>query len=189
MRLFKDRRLDDRAWRMLFALVANRTLAPSWKLAAAGWVNDDVLVDRLERTRDEACYRAMDWLLEVTHALEQEVFHQVANLLNLGLTCCSSTPPESAFTVVDDDHRSAPARRQLRLGSCPHGWAPDAAKFGARTTGAPLSAARWSARSTRFPVPARALSDLTSERRLGRTTASAVGSPSSSALVISRTEH
>ena len=36
-RLLKGRRLDDRAERVLFALVANRALAPSSKLAAAGW--------------------------------------------------------------------------------------------------------------------------------------------------------
>ena len=44
-RLLKGRRLDPTAERVLFALVANRALAPSSKLAAAGWVNDDVAIE------------------------------------------------------------------------------------------------------------------------------------------------
>src|SRR4029453_4911568 len=50
-RLLKGRRLDDRAERVLFALVANRALAPSSKLAAAGWVNDEGLIYRVGKHR------------------------------------------------------------------------------------------------------------------------------------------
>jgi Transposase DDE domain len=82
-RLLKGRRLDPSAGRVLFALVANRALAPSSKLAAARWASEDVLIDGLPEVSDDACYRAMDWLLEVRDALEKEVFRQVANLLNL----------------------------------------------------------------------------------------------------------
>jgi hypothetical protein len=82
-RLLAGRRLDPLTERVLFALVANRALAPSSKLAAAGWVNDDVAIEGLAHTSDDACYRAMDWLLEIKQSLEQEVFHQAANLLNL----------------------------------------------------------------------------------------------------------
>src|SRR6266540_3008035 len=69
-RLLTGRRLDASAERVLFALVANRALAPSSKLAAAGWASEDVAIPGLERTSDDACYRAMDWLLEIHHALE-----------------------------------------------------------------------------------------------------------------------
>ena len=63
-RLLGGRRLDDSAERVLFALVANRALAPSSKLAAARWITDDVLDAGLDAVSDEACYRAMDYLLE-----------------------------------------------------------------------------------------------------------------------------
>jgi transposase len=82
-RLLKGRRLDGSAERVLFALVANRALAPSSKLAAARWISEDVLISGLPATTDDACYRAMDWLLEIKDPLEQEIFAQVANLLNL----------------------------------------------------------------------------------------------------------
>jgi hypothetical protein len=82
-RLLKGRRRDAAAERVLFALVANRALAPSSKLAAARWVSEDVHIAGLSATTDDACYRAMDWLLEIQGALEKEVFHQVASLLSL----------------------------------------------------------------------------------------------------------
>jgi hypothetical protein len=82
-RALKGRRRDLSAERVLFALVANRALAPSSKLAASRWVAEDVAIEGLPQTSDDACYRAMDWLLEVSAAVEKEVFHAVASLLNL----------------------------------------------------------------------------------------------------------
>jgi hypothetical protein len=79
----KGRRPDDSAERVLFALAANRALAPSSKLAAARWVNEDVMIARLPVTSDDACYRAMDWLLEIRDELERTVFDSLADLLNL----------------------------------------------------------------------------------------------------------
>jgi len=69
--------------RVLFSLVANRALAPSSKLAAADWITHDAHVEGLPNIDDDACYRAMDWLHEVTDDLEKRVFDEVANLLNL----------------------------------------------------------------------------------------------------------
>jgi hypothetical protein len=82
-RLLAGRRLDESAERVLFGLAANRALAPSSKLAAARWVSEDAFIAGLPETSDDACYRAMDWLLEVKDELEKEVFSRVANLLNL----------------------------------------------------------------------------------------------------------
>jgi hypothetical protein len=102
-RLLKGRRLDAAAERVLFALVANRVLAPSSKLAAAGWVNDDVAIPGLERTSDDACYRAMDWLLEIHAALEREVFSQVANLLNLEVDLLFFDTTSTYFQLDEPD--------------------------------------------------------------------------------------
>ena len=51
--------------RILFGLVANRALAPSSKLAATDWIENDVRIDGLSAVGDDACYRAMDALLAV----------------------------------------------------------------------------------------------------------------------------
>ena len=58
-RLLRSRRLDDAAERVLFALVANRALAPSSKLAAARWMNEDVLISGLPAATDAASPRTI----------------------------------------------------------------------------------------------------------------------------------
>jgi Transposase DDE domain len=114
-RLLTGRRLDPLAERVLFALVANRALAPSSKLAAAGWIGDDVAIDGLTHTSDDACYRAMDWLLEIHQALEREVFHQVANLLNLEVDLLFFDTTSTYFELDEPDAPIARDQRGHRL--------------------------------------------------------------------------
>lgn len=82
-KLLKGRKLDARAERVLFALVANRAIDPSSKLAATSWVADRVVIDGLEDLDADACYRAMDWLLEIEADLAEAVYWSTADLLNL----------------------------------------------------------------------------------------------------------
>jgi hypothetical protein len=72
-----------RVERILFGLTANRALKPSSKLAATDWIAHDVHIDGLSKVVDEACYRAMDALLSVEDQVARQVYHQVADLLNL----------------------------------------------------------------------------------------------------------
>ena len=102
-RLLKDRRLGDSAERVLFALVANRALAPSSKLAAARWISEDVLIAGLPATTDDACYRAMDWLLEIKEHLEKKVFDNVADLLNLEVDLLFFDTTSTYFETGDED--------------------------------------------------------------------------------------
>jgi hypothetical protein len=91
------------AERVLFALVANRALAPSSKLAAAEWMSQDVHIDRLGAVTDDACYRAMDWLHAVRGDLEKQVFDQVADLLNLEVDLLFFDTTSTYFEVEDAD--------------------------------------------------------------------------------------
>jgi len=91
------------AERVLFALVANRALAPSSKLAAAEWMSQDVHIDRLGTVTDDACYRAMDWLHAVRGDLERQVFDQVADLLNLEVDLLFFDTTSTYFEVEDAD--------------------------------------------------------------------------------------
>jgi hypothetical protein len=79
----RGRRPDPDAERVLFALVANRALAASSKLACAEWIREDVHVSGLEETSDDACYRVMDRLPEIEPVLAEQAYHQVTDLLNL----------------------------------------------------------------------------------------------------------
>jgi Transposase DDE domain len=101
--LLKGRRLDPSAERVLFALTANRALAPSSKLAAARWTSEDVLVRDLDATSDDACYRAMDWLLEIRGALEEEVFGRVAELPGLETDLLFFDTTSTYFVTGDAD--------------------------------------------------------------------------------------
>ena len=114
-RLLRKRRLDDAAERVLFALVANRALDPSSKLAASRWVGEDVWIHGLEQTSEDACYRAMDWLLEIHVALEREVFHRVANLLNLEVDLLFFDTTSTYFELDEPDAPVARDQRGRRL--------------------------------------------------------------------------
>jgi hypothetical protein len=116
--LLKGRRLDPSAERVLFALTANRALAPSSKLAAARWASEDVLIRGLDATSDDACYRAMDWLLEIRGALEKEVFDRVADLPGLETDLLFFDTTSTYFVTGDAD---APVPRDERGSAVPGG--------------------------------------------------------------------
>jgi hypothetical protein len=81
--LLEGRRLDARAERVIFAMVANRALEPLSKLAASKWVCERAWIDGLAVLDEDACYRAMDWLLEIEVELAEQVYFETADLLNL----------------------------------------------------------------------------------------------------------
>jgi hypothetical protein len=85
-KLLVGRRLDSaQVERVLFALVANRALEPCSKLAATRWVGEVAHVPGLPEVDEDVCYRAMDVLLEIEDELAQQVFWQVATLLDLSV--------------------------------------------------------------------------------------------------------
>jgi Transposase DDE domain len=132
-KLRTGRRRDPRVERVLFALVANRALDASSKLAAAGWVSGDVHIDGLPEVSDDACYRAMDWLLEIKDALEQEVFWQVATLLDLEVDLLFFDTTSTYFELDEPD---APVARDERGAVLPEATDGDGAtKAGFRTYG------------------------------------------------------
>jgi transposase len=67
----------------LFAMVANRALAPSSKLAIEQWAADEVFLGEHEPLQVQHFYRAMDFLLEHGEAIQKEVFWSTSNILNL----------------------------------------------------------------------------------------------------------
>jgi transposase len=118
-RLLKGRRLDPRAERVLFALVANRALEPLSKLACSKWVTERAWIDGLAELDEDACYRAMDWLLEVEDELAEQVYFETADLLNLEVDLLFFDTTSTYFeretsdqpTVGEDGEQIAPAFR------------------------------------------------------------------------------
>ena len=131
--LLKGRRLDPSAERVLFALVANRALAPSSKLAAARWASEDVLIAGLPETTDDACYRAMDWLLQIREQLEKQVFDRACEVLGLEVDLLFFDTTSTYFVTEEADAPLArdqqrepdPGRRRDSRRRGPGGGVPD----------------------------------------------------------------
>ncbi len=79
------RRLDaEQTERTIFAMVANRlSVRPLSKLAGCGWVAERAYVRGLAGVNEDACYRAMDVLMDVLAGLQERVFFSLATLLDL----------------------------------------------------------------------------------------------------------
>jgi Transposase DDE domain len=101
------RRFRTMVERVLFALVANRAVAPASKLAACDWVSHDAAVPALSRMDADQAYRAMDLLIDAdaaAHAKVQEtVFFAVANLLNLEVDVLFFDTTSTYFELDDED--------------------------------------------------------------------------------------
>ena len=67
----------------IFAMIANRCLAPKSKLAVTDWVEKQVYIPELPKIDVQVLYRAMDFLLEYQQELEKEIYWSVADILNL----------------------------------------------------------------------------------------------------------
>jgi hypothetical protein len=132
--LLTGRRLDPGAERVLFALVANRALAPSSKLAAARWATEDVLIAGLPQTTDDACYRAMDWLLQIREQLEKQVFDRASEVLGLEVDLLFFDTTSTYFVTEEAD---APVARDQQGNPVPDGTegAAGATETGFRTWG------------------------------------------------------
>lgn len=89
--------------RLLFALVADRALAPSSKLAMEDWITKDVVIPGLERASSDQLYRAMDVLLEAGDAVQEAVFCGVANLLNLEVDIIFLDTTATYFEIDEQD--------------------------------------------------------------------------------------
>jgi transposase len=128
------RRVDaTRVERILFALTANRALKPSSKLAATDWIAGDVHIAGLTDVLDEACYRAMDTLLDIEKSLTEEIYHQVADLLNLHVDLLFFDTTSTYFQTGDAD---APVSRDEWGRVNPDGEVTDAVRdTGFRTRG------------------------------------------------------
>ena len=111
-----DRRFTTDVERVLFALVCNRAVAPSSKLAASEWASKDAAVPGLEGMDEDQAYRAMDLLVEAdaAGAVQEAVFFAAADLLNLEVdllffdTTSTYFERDSADPAGDDD--AAPFR-------------------------------------------------------------------------------
>lgn len=89
--------------RAIFALVANRALAPASKRHAAEWLREDVVLPEIEEIPLQQFYRAMDVLLSMEEQLQRQVFEQVARLFNLEVDLLFFDTTTTHFEVEQED--------------------------------------------------------------------------------------
>ncbi|MEO3781613.1 IS1634 family transposase [Micromonospora sp. B11E3] len=114
-------RIDERKFRtdverILFALVANRAIAPASKLAAAEWATRDQVIPGLDALAEQHAYRAMDLLVaaDVQGAVQEAVFFSAAHLLNLEVDLIFFDTTSTYFErdTADDLDTEGPSLRQ-----------------------------------------------------------------------------
>jgi hypothetical protein len=104
MGLLQRRRLDSRAERVIFAMVANRALEPLSKLAASKWVSERAWIQDLPELDEDSCYRSMDWLLEIEDELCEAVYFATADLLNLEVDLLFFDTTSTYFERDEPEH-------------------------------------------------------------------------------------
>ncbi len=90
---------------MLFALTANRAIAPCSKLAALDWAAHDVHLPGVGDlgADPQVFYRAMDLLVEHDEAIQEHVFDSVAGRLGLSCDVLLFDTTSTYFETADDD--------------------------------------------------------------------------------------
>ena len=98
------RRLGFDVERALFAMVANRACAPCSKLYCwEQWLKEEVHIVGTKALSLQHLYRAMDFLEANKEAIEREIFHRVADLLNLDVEVMFYDTTSLHFEVNEED--------------------------------------------------------------------------------------
>ena len=104
----QSRRLGFDVERALFAMVANRACAPCSKLYCwQQWLKEEVHIPGTQGLSLQHLYRAMDFLEANKEPIEREIFHRVADLLNLDVQVLFYDTTSLHFEVDLDDEGSA----------------------------------------------------------------------------------
>lgn len=104
--------------RAIFAMVANRCLAPTSKLCCyEEWLKEDVYFPEGEQIELHHLYRAMDFLVRHKDQIEEELFWQLADLLNLDVDLIFYDTTTLHFEIDEEDEGD----EALRLRGRPSG--------------------------------------------------------------------
>lgn len=174
-RLLQDRGYHLPVERLLFALVANRALAPSSKLHMEHWVAEEVHVAGLGAVEAHALYRAMDFLLEAAEAIQRGVFCSVADLFNLEVDLLFLDTTSTYFEIEGEDpdveEEGEPVAEGLRKRGLSKDRRPEQAQvviaFAVTRTGIPVRCWVWPGNTSDQTVVERVKRDL-NDWKLGR---------------------
>jgi len=103
------RKFDFDLERALFAMVANRAVAPSSKLHCwEQWLAEDVRIQGTPDLKLQHLYRAMDFLEENREAIERAIYFRLADLLSLDVQLVFYDTTSLHFEVDEPDRGIGP---------------------------------------------------------------------------------
>ena len=102
-KLLLERTYCNPGERLCFHMTAKRAHNPSRKLYMEHWVQDEAFITGLPEVDVHYVYRAMDFLLEASEFIQEEVFFPVANLLNLEVDLIFLDTTTTYFEIADED--------------------------------------------------------------------------------------
>ena len=86
----------------------------------------EVLIAGLQATSDDACYRAMDWLLQIREQLEKQVSARASEVLGLEVDLLFFDTTSTYFVTEEADAPVArDPRRRLRVPPVTSARSPD----------------------------------------------------------------
>jgi hypothetical protein len=104
-KLTGGRRFGFLVERALFAMVANRAVAPCSKLYCyEQWLREDVRVEGTDKLELQHLYRAMDFLEANKSAIEESIYLNIADLFNLDVDLIFYDTTSLHFEVDEEDH-------------------------------------------------------------------------------------
>jgi hypothetical protein len=99
-----QRKFDFPVERALFAMVANRAVAPCSKLYCYDqWLREDVRIEGTEKLELHHLYRAMDFLEAHKEPIEKDIYFHVADLLSLDVELIFYDTTSLHFEVDEED--------------------------------------------------------------------------------------
>jgi DDE family transposase len=102
-RVAGSRRYRREVERWVFAMVAQRCIAPASKLEATRWAPREVVLPGVGELTDDGLYSAMDFLLACSERVQEAVFFSVANLLNSEVDVIFFDTTSTYFEIETDD--------------------------------------------------------------------------------------
>jgi len=103
-KLVAGRRYGFSVERALFAMVANRALAPASKLYChEQWLAEDVRIDGAAELQLQHLYRAMDFLEANKTALEEQIYFSLSDLLHMDVDLIFYDTTSLHFEIDDED--------------------------------------------------------------------------------------
>lgn len=110
--LVKDHQFRTPVERMVFAMVAQRIIAPGSKLSVERWLEKSVLIEGLPSVDVHRLYTAMDLLIESNEAVQHSVFTQLTKAFDLDLDMLLLDTTSTYFEIEEEDQYEGALRKR-----------------------------------------------------------------------------